>query len=176
MNASDPNMFLEQDTSYLARDILAYREENARLNEERQSLEQVLSSLEQRFSELESELELQQLQEKRDTVQQQLFFTLFDQAPVALCLLSDHGEFIKLNTAACAMFNLTAKDIVGKNFRKYLTKESRIHFIKLMQQLQQTQTPSTSQKYEKMFCLTNELNFTVTARRIWLTRIFHKKG
>ncbi|WP_052501688.1 EAL domain-containing protein [Thiomicrospira microaerophila] len=168
MNTTDQNLFIEEDSSYLARDILAYREENSRLNEERQSLEQVFAALEQRFSELEAELELLHFQENKDIAQQQLIFELFQQAPIALCFLSDHGDFIELNKAACAMFNLSAKELVGKNFRKYLTKESRILFIKLMQQLQQTQTPSTSLKYEKMFCLTNELNFTATARRITL--------
>lgn len=154
-----------EDFSHLARDIVAYREENSRLNEERQSLEQAFAYLEQRISELEADIELQHSQEQRETNEYAFYQSLFYDAPIPLILINAHGEMLKLNSSAMALFPLVTDNLVGKNFRKYLTKDSRIVFIKLLQQVQQF---NQTLRFDKVLTLESERSFTLSAHKLSL--------
>ncbi|UQB42313.1 EAL domain-containing protein [Thiomicrospira microaerophila] len=164
MNLPNQARFNDEDCTHLARDIVAYREENSRLNEERQTLEQAFANLEQRISELEAELELQLREENRAQTEDSFYKVLFQDVPTPLILVSPHGEFLKLNAAAAEFLGVSAQEILNKNFRKYLSRDSRIQFIKLLQQLQQF---NQTLRYEKVLTLTNERAFTMSVRKLF---------
>lgn len=159
-----------EDFSHLEQDITAYREENSRLNEERQALEEAFAYLEQRISELEADLELQSSQEQREESENIFYRALFEEAPIALVMVDHHGNFVNLNLEALELLGQKKEDLIGKNLRKYLMRESRIEMINLLKKL--NDCPEKSRYFKKIFTLSNERNFTLNASK--LPRFEHK--
>ncbi|SFR58893.1 bifunctional diguanylate cyclase/phosphodiesterase [Thiomicrospira sp. ALE5] len=154
-----------QDYSHLEQDILAYREENSRLNEERQSLEHIAAFFEQRISELEAELELQTRQEMDNEDGRAFYQTLYMESPLALVLIDHHGEILLVNTKARSLLANKDSQFEGRNFRKFLSKPSRILFIKLLKNLSLSEKNVTA---DTIFTHQDGQDFTLRAQKIVL--------